>query len=300
MSRRKGLQLLVTNPVNHLISSDYIRVKQICNNLVSNAIKYTNVGCVSVNINLETIVDSEQDIEDQTYSSHVLQLSFDDTGTGLVGTEKKAVFESFARLNRNCTDQIGTGLGLAITRQIVAALNGTVTVQSDGLDCGCQFYVVIPVKLCTEKTVDCSFDSVSSPPIHIQNCLIIEDSKLNALLLQRMIKVVSSCSAVIAGTCAEGIEQLNGPIPYDVVFLDMNLPDGSGLQIGAMMRSTSFGGRYQMTRIVIVSADVPVDIYNAWKDMKNITYALKPFTRNSVMVAMQDIATSEAYDVHNQ
>eukprot|EP00953_Heterococcus_sp_UTEX-ZZ885_P015140 8523-Heterococcus_DN1.PRE.2 len=136
LAQQKGLQFrahLVCTDTR--IRCDYNRIKQVCNNLIGNAIKYTYTGGVNVTIGVEVDANGCQR----------LCISVCDSGVGLLNAEKSLIFESFNRLERTAAE-IGTGLGLSITKQMVETLGGCITVASPGLQQGCTFSVSLPIE----------------------------------------------------------------------------------------------------------------------------------------------------------
>ena len=146
--------VLVTESM--LCRSDAFRIKQIVNNLVGNAIKYTDKGEVRVGVNI---------------ANRQLSISVKDTGCGMTPDELQTVFNAFTRLP-GAQGKEGVGLGLTITREIVTLLGGNIRVQSTKGK-GSTFTVSLPVKIVTNQGVHLGGALVSSAPtkqeVHQQN-----------------------------------------------------------------------------------------------------------------------------------
>ena len=149
--------------------SDAFRIKQIVNNLVSNAIKYTDEGEVRVGI---------------TVLNGWMTLSVSDTGCGMTPEELQSVFNAFTRLP-GAQGKEGVGLGLTITREIVTLLGGRINVASTKGK-GTTFRVCLPVKVVTNQGVHSGGALVSSAPtkqqVHQQSKELHQQSKHNSLV----------------------------------------------------------------------------------------------------------------------
>ena len=138
-----------------LCRSDAFRIKQIVNNLVGNAIKYTDKGEVRVGVNI---------------ANRQLSISVKDTGCGMTPDELQTVFNAFTRLP-SAQGKEGVGLGLTITREIVTLLGGEINVQS-AKGKGSTFKVCLPVKIVTNQGVHLSplgFSRLPEQEVHQQN-----------------------------------------------------------------------------------------------------------------------------------
>ena len=149
--------------------SDAFRIKQIVNNLVSNAIKYTDEGEVRVGI---------------TVLNGWMTLSVSDTGCGMTPEELQSVFNAFTRLP-GAQGKEGVGLGLTITREIVTLLGGRINVASTKCK-GTTFRVCLPVKVVTNQGIHSGGALVSSAPtkqqVHQQSKEVHQQSKHNSMV----------------------------------------------------------------------------------------------------------------------
>jgi signal transduction histidine kinase len=139
MAEDKGIHLVLINTDSKVrITGDYDRIRQILNNLVSNAIKFTEKGTVTIEGKVESakLGDSSNSV---LFSIYVV-----DTGIGISEEDLPKIFDSFAQLeSKNKT--LGTGLGLAIVKRILELLNATISVESQ-IGKGSKFTVCIPVQ----------------------------------------------------------------------------------------------------------------------------------------------------------
>ena len=136
IAMNKGLSLTVKNVCDSVVLTDKERIIQIGNNLLSNAMKFTDNGSISLITN---------------YNNGTLKLIVEDTGTGMTDEEQQRVFGAFERLS-NAAAKDGFGLGLSIVQRIVAMLGGTIRLKSEKGK-GSRFTVEIPMPIVDEQTV---------------------------------------------------------------------------------------------------------------------------------------------------
>lgn len=132
LANEKGLKLICTFPsdIPKYLMGDPIRLRQVLNNLIVNAVKFTDMGMIAVTVKKEVITD--QYIE--------LKFIITDTGIGISPEDKEKLFKSFSQADGSSTRKYGgTGLGLAICKQIVEMMRGNIGVESEG-DKGSTFY----------------------------------------------------------------------------------------------------------------------------------------------------------------
>ena len=249
--------------------SDAFRIKQIVNNLVSNAIKYTDEGEVRVGI---------------TVLNGWMTLSVSDTGCGMTPEELQSVFNAFTRLP-GAQGKEGVGLGLTITREIVTLLGGRINVASTKGK-GTTFRVCLPVKVVTNQGIHSGGALVSSAPtkqqvhqqskeVHQQSkqsqpdCLvgaletsappkgnsqhlntstsqptisvvIVDDDRLQGQLLNEMLRRIDGVQFDITTTihADEAIKIAVEKIPH-IVFTDIEMPEMNGSEIMRRIRSAS-------------------------------------------------------------
>jgi CheY-like chemotaxis protein len=257
------------------ISSHFHRFKQILNNIVGNAIKYTTIGYVNVDISIEM--------------EHVLCITVKDSGVGLASNEINRIFENFYRSTRIMNEK-GTGLGLCITKEIIESLGGTISVQSRGVNHGSTFTVKVPViiyhirdasDVSEHYTIEVTDGTIAEQEI-ADHILILEDSVLNSRLLKKMISTAHTGSPVIsvAATCAGAREYLRSN-NCTVLFADMTLPDGDGITVAHEIRDGLYNHISKSTKIVVITADASLEMYEKCEHL-NAKWALKPFKLQTI------------------
>ena len=258
-----------------LCRSDAFRIKQIVNNLVGNAIKYTDKGEVRVGVNI---------------ANRQLSISVKDTGCGMTPDELQTVFNAFTRLP-GAQGKEGVGLGLTITREIVTLLGGEINVQS-AKGKGSTFTVSLPVKIVTNQGVQLSQlhqqsqqskqqlhqqsqrDSLigaletSAPPKeksqHLNtstsqptiSVVIVDDDRLQGQLLTEMLQRIEGISFNTTTTihASEAIAIATKSAP-NIVFTDIEMPEMNGSEIMRRIRNnTEVQQRSCTTKFVAMTA----------------------------------------------
>ena len=257
----KKLKLATDVPVTEsmLCRSDAFRIKQIVNNLVGNAIKYTDKGEVRVGVSI---------------ANRQLSISVKDTGCGMTPDELQTVFNAFTRLP-DAQGKEGVGLGLTITREIVTLLGGEINVQS-AKGKGSTFTVSLPVKIVTNQGVQLSQlhqqsqqskqqlhqqsqrDSLigaletSAPPKeksqHLNtstsqptiSVVIVDDDRLQGQLLTEMLQRIEGISFNTTTTihASEAIAIATESAP-NIVFTDIEMPEMNGSEIMRRIRNNA-------------------------------------------------------------
>lgn len=232
---------------NMVCRSDAFRIKQIVNNLVGNAIKYTDEGKVTVST---------------AYMSGRLTIGVDDTGCGMTPEEQQRVFNAFTRLP-GAQRKEGVGLGLSIAREIVERLGGSINLVSRKGE-GSKFTVVIPMEMANgnddkaETTIDIEIDETAEAGAGISQSnenrnsgdkslriLIVDDDKLQQQLLLEMFARVEGILLDITSTthACEAI-QLAHDIKPDIVFTDIEMPEMNGNEIMKRIRENGMAMKF--------------------------------------------------------
>lgn len=227
--------------------SDAFRIKQIVNNLVGNAIKYTDEGKVTVST---------------AYMSGRLTIGVADTGCGMTPEEQQRVFNAFTRLP-GAQRKEGVGLGLSIAREIVERLGGSINLISRKGE-GSKFTVVIPMEMANgnddkaETTIDIEIDETAEAGAGISQSnenrnsgdkslriLIVDDDKLQLQLLLEMFARAEGILLDITSTThtCEAI-QLAHDIKPDIVFTDIEMPEMNGNEIMKRIRENGMAMKF--------------------------------------------------------
>lgn len=233
-AEEKGLRLSYdTTKAEGLFLADAFRIRQILDNLVGNAIKYTDCGGVTVKALVSKVM-----------GKHQLTLSVKDTGKGMTTEDKRKVFQAFARLG-NAQGIEGAGLGLSITKELVALLDGEIHVHST-VGKGSIFTVTIPVEPSKEETT--KKDARKAFANH--KILILDDDKLQLQLIQEMLRriVDDSWRVFACGHVVDALTTLHNERPA-LMLMDIEMPEMNGTE---MIRHVNHA---QMTVVAMTAHD---------------------------------------------
>ena len=199
------------NELNNIFKGDPLRIRQIIENLIGNAFKFTTEGTVTVTVELK---------ED------ILHVMVADTGCGIAPEDLKRVFKEFTRLN-NAQGKEGFGLGLAITNKLAHLLGGEINVKSE-LGIGTTFEVNLPLE-CTEISLNNAMTSESDVVVPDVRLLLIDDDPLQLNMMEAMLQH-SSLDVTTCNHPDELFIHLQQQ-QYDVIITDIQMPAMNGIDL---------------------------------------------------------------------
>jgi two-component system, sensor histidine kinase len=225
----------IAENVPHQLRGDSFRLKQILNNLISNALKFTEHGFVKINVSLAQTNDSKEQLK--------LMFLVSDTGIGITPENQSKIFQSFTQVDASTTRKYGgTGLGLAICKQLVKLMGGEIGVKSE-LNKGSKFAftAVFKPSLLVEKL---PINLPEKPPELIVNypgqktqdfnILLVEDVIVNQkILLKQLERLGYEADCVNNGE--EAVEAL-AKKGYDIVLMDCQMPVLDGYEATSKWR----------------------------------------------------------------
>jgi len=218
--KKQNFSIYFDENIPHYLLGDEQRLAQVITNLLGNAIKFTPV---------EGSITIETKLLNETDDICTIQCMVTDTGIGISPEQQTRLFESYQQAEASTSSQFGgTGLGLSITKSIVEMMGGKIWIESE-LGKGASFVFTVQAKRIRgrhRKTFDLSH-------IHI---LVVDDDEI---VLETFKKIVSafgvSCDTVSSGHEALSAIERNGP--YDIYFVDWNIPDINGIDLTEMLKS---------------------------------------------------------------
>ena len=219
----------VAPTVPSIVRSDPTRLRQILNNLVGNAIKFTQRGEIRVELNAR-----HEDGASQTE----VELRVIDTGIGIPADLLESIFDPFEQVDNSARRPFsGTGLGLAITRRIVDRIGGTILVRSRP-GAGSTFTVTMPLEFREGARRSKWQERLQS--LAGKRVLIVDDNATSRLILREMLERTGMAVAEASGT-AEGLACVSAAIeagaPYDLLVSDVHMPDGGGVELCRCLRT---------------------------------------------------------------
>jgi CheY-like chemotaxis protein/anti-sigma regulatory factor (Ser/Thr protein kinase) len=276
-AQQKGLELELdpaSDFPNH-IRGDESRLRQILVNLVSNSVKFTNKGNISIHLS----------VNKQT-PKHLLEIEVKDTGPGISAEDLQRVFHPFVQLSGD-SQQSGTGLGLSIVKQYVELMNGRIKVESEPGQ-GALFHVELPLHEAdigeTRPPTGNGFRQAIglAPGQPSYRILIAEDQRDNQLLLSKLMNKIGM-KVAFADNGEECIEKFKEWQP-DLIWMDRRMPVIDGLEATRRIRQLSGGNK---VKIVAVTASAlqeqQEDISIAGMDDK----IMKPYRANEIFDCME-------------
>ncbi|NIY91242.1 aerobic respiration two-component sensor histidine kinase ArcB [Vibrio diazotrophicus] len=223
MAEQKGLRfdLERLTDLPELVSVDTTRLRQVLWNLISNAMKFTKEGGVVMNVSA--------DIEDGMAN---ITMDIEDTGIGIPESELDKIFAMYYQVKsgEDNLHAVGTGIGLAVSRQLVNLMGGDITVSSEE-GFGSTFTVSISVPLAEASAMKKSPEAVQRS----LNIFMVEDIELNVTVARSLLESLGH-KVTVAMTGQAAIDTFK-PELYDLVFLDIQLPDMTGFDIAQYYRS---------------------------------------------------------------
>ncbi len=227
VAQQQGLHftLEITETLPKQVLGDSLRFRQILSNLISNALKFTITGEVSIHI--------RHDI----FASDKVRLFIDvrDTGIGIASEKVNKLFQSFSQVDSSTTRQFGgTGLGLVICERLVKAMHGVITVRSQPQKGSC-FSFNIELDLDTEPTAELLAKIPTTPVISsTMKILVVDDSHINRRVALRLLEKLN-IHAEAANSGFEALDKLQTET-YDVILMDMQMPEMDGLETTQKIR----------------------------------------------------------------
>jgi len=239
-------ELSVNEDTPAVLMGDELRVKQILNNILSNAFKYTSSGAVKL------MLTTESGDEDKT----TLVMAISDTGQGMTKEQVAKLFDEYSRFNleANRTTE-GTGLGMSITRNLVRLMEGEIAVESE-VGKGSTFTVRLPQarvgtdvlgkemtdnlrNFRTSSRTQMKRVQITREPMPYGSVLIVDDVETN-IYVARGLMVPYGLKIDAAESGFAAIEKIKGGNVYDIVFMDHMMPKMDGIEATKIIREMGY------------------------------------------------------------
>ena len=265
----KGIDLLVRNNGNPelTLKGDAIRLKQILINLVSNAIKFTTAGMVT----LETNFQEEGDLI-------WLVSEITDTGVGISSEDTGKIFDEFVQLDNDLTQKHrGAGLGLSIVKKLVDLQGGTISVTST-LGRGTRFTIRIPYQKGNAYHIAKQPDKKLKIPAHLESLhfLLVDDEEFNLHLLKNILRKWGV--SFMEATNGKMAVELASEQKFDLIFMDVRMPVMDGFESSKQILKLSPG-----TKIVALTAANNQEDVKKSSESGMLGLLQKPFTEAKLL-----------------
>nr|WP_228052226.1 response regulator [Nodosilinea sp. LEGE 07298] len=235
------LACLIEADVPERIIGDVTRVRQILVNLLGNAVKFTEVGEVTLTV-------TAQPIATERPRTHELQFAVKDTGIGIPADRIDRLFQSFSQVDASTTRRYGgTGLGLAISNRLTKMMNGKMWVESE-VGAGSTFFFTIQVEAAPEPRGA----SLQKRPAQLagKRLLIVDDNATNRKILTLQSQAWGMSSQAVASG-SEALEWLRQGEEFDLAILDLQMPEMDGVTLATQIRQMPI---YQELPLMILSS----------------------------------------------
>ena len=261
------LGLSIAPVVPERVVADPGRLKQVLMNLIGNAIKFTTLGCVHVEV---TAISQD--------GNCTLRFSVHDTGIGIPHAAQAALFQKFSQADASTTRRYGgTGLGLAICRQLVDLMGGRIGVDSTS-GAGSTFWFTMPVKV-SEAMDSCA----AAPEIAGRRVLIVDDLEMNRrVLVSQLSGWGAECTSAEGGRQALAIleQAFAAGRPFDIALLDHLMPDVDGAELGQMLHADL---RFGELRLILLTSGEQLGSARELLARGFSAYLTKPLVRSRLL-----------------
>lgn len=277
-AQEKGLSMSLDMPAiaDVVVLADSLRIKQVLNNLVSNAVKFTQKGSVSL-----------------TASRHANTFRFEvtDTGIGFDEAQKATLFERFQQADGSITRNFGgTGLGLAISRELIGKMGGDLDCRSQP-GRGASFWFELPL-----EEAECPADepeaAVDRQPL-VGRVLVADDNATNLRVAELLLKTIGADVVCVEDGCqaVHAFERQQ----FDVILMDMMMPVMDGLAATAAIRRIENLKQLSRTPIIMLTANTLPEHVSACLEAGGDVHLPKPISAASLFEALaRPMPTSES------
>jgi signal transduction histidine kinase/CheY-like chemotaxis protein len=245
-AEQKGVELNseIGEHVPDMIMGDPTRMRQILVNLITNALKFTSEGEVSISVR----------VQDRAEDNVSLRIEVSDTGIGIPVDKQQHLFSAFTQADGSTTRKYGgTGLGLAIVRQLVDMMHGELGVESD-VGKGARFWFVISVGL-SDTTSKASLPKTGASDEKIRGrVLLVEDNPVNEMVARKMLEKLG-LDPVTAGNGRQALDILERE-SVDVVLMDCQMPEMDGFEATRRLRERERESGAEALPVIAMTANV--------------------------------------------
>ncbi|HWR17490.1 MAG TPA: ATP-binding protein [Terriglobales bacterium] len=248
-TKAKGLEVTVniSPEVPRFLVGDPTRLRQILLNLLGNSLKFTELGGLTVSVNVETIAD------DRT----MLRFAVADSGVGIPEDKLNDVFQDFTQVDASTTRNYGgTGLGLSISKKFVELMGGQIWVEST-LGLGSTFFFTAEFGIASEALIHES--PAQHEPVAVPSCrvLLADDSDDNRFLIHAYLKD-TACDLHFAENGEIALKRLTTE-SYDLAFIDVHMPVMDGFEATTQFRQWEKLNRRRVLPVIALTADAFTD-----------------------------------------
>lgn len=271
LEKELSLSLDFDQKIPDVVIGDEYRNNQILNNLMSNSLKFTDKGAVSLHVRLK---HKKED-------SCIIEFKVTDTGIGIDKNKQREIFKDFTQAESDHTRKYGgTGLGLAITKRLVEIQNGKIDVSST--PSGTTFTFTILFNLTADMTMDSTpqLSQNTQKSFNGQKVLLVEDNQVNIIVTKKFLEKWG----LKVDVAINGLEAINHAraISYDLILMDLHMPLMDGFEATKKIREFD-----QETPIIGLSADVMTESVATLQAIGMSDFVTKPFRPNDFFLKLK-------------
>ena len=258
---------------------DPLRIKQIVNNLLSNAFKFTDTGEISLLV--------ENTNAPQNYQN--VKIVVKDSGLGIPKSSQALIFEEFSRIKNKGKENIeGVGLGLSIVKKLVDLQKGRIELKSKSGE-GSEFTIYLPLE---KQKSDLNIKTTRTEPIR---ALVVDDDETQLILISEILKKAET--DVTTSTSADSaLKQLESHT-FDIVFTDIQMPDINGFDFVKQIRNSTIKKVYE---IPIIALSARADISDEEMKQRGFTsFLTKPYSAQKLIQTLNTyLSISQSLSSH--
>ena len=282
----------ISDDVPARLIGDPARLQQILNNLVSNALKFTEEGSIDINVKNNLI----------NQKSCEMHISVKDTGIGIPVEKQQLIFKKFTQADISTARKYGgTGLGLTITKQLADMMGGDVSLESkEGF--GTTFHVTIPLKIDDSAVVTETKTENTEGAINTKaTIMIVDDHPVNLLFLRGALEDFGFTHITEAKSGREALNLFQENPPYDLILMDCQMPDMDGYEASTMIRQIQH--KENSPTIIAVTADAMKGAQEKCLTAGMDDYISKPVETGKLLSILQkwlpELSVNEVINIKN-
>ena len=260
----KGIQLIshVEAGFSDGWLGDIVRVKQILLNLVSNAVKFTDKGSVTINI-----------YEAQHNNEKALGFDVIDTGIGMSIEAQSRLFERFSQADNSTTRRFGgSGLGMSIILNLIHMMDGAIEVKSEP-GCGTAIHVILPLAKTDKEIYKTEHKALVAPCLSGRKILVAEDNEINQVVIEALLESTEATLTIVENgkLAVEAAEKDE----FDLILMDIQMPEMDGIEAMKHIRHLS-----SRIPIIALTANAMVEDVSSYLNLGFTAHVAKPVDKN--------------------
>lgn len=286
---KKGISFSVriSDDVENYYVGDWIRIKQVLTNLINNAIKFTEKGSVTVNIEKTTV----------RKKSHILKFSVNDTGIGIEKNKQAEIFRRFTQADSSTTRRYGgTGLGTTISKELVNLMGGEIHLTSTPGKGSC-FWFTLPLQKTTKTNFNTTISEKQIPmdteSRYKSRILVVDDYQANLEIARTQLESAGH-TVTITTNGAEAINLLNNR-DFDLVIMDVQMPEMDGYDATRRIRNTA--SAYKNIPILGMTANSSIKDVQNCKEAGMNDVIIKPVRRADILQKVDKLMNNSSVEI---